>query len=164
MWTVVSLLFVFCFVSLVWTRPNTFFPVCIDCCTWLLASVFPVFQVVMATTGLVGSVMLIASVHKLGKRSISLASTAICAVSFLLLGLYAYLFIIPSTLTADDTYPIPTWVPLVLFAVLSFANTIQGQIPWILITEIFPYRYVTKRLLLSMRRNLVCVVRDKFST
>jgi len=118
----------------------------------------------MATTGLVGSVMLIASVHKLGKRSISLASTAICAVSFLLLGLYAYLFIIPSTLTADDTYPIPTWVPLVLFAVLSFANTIQGQIPWILITEIFPYRYVTKRLLLSMRRNLVCVVRDKFST
>jgi len=96
--------------------------------------------VVMATTGLVGSVVLIASVHKHGKRSISLASTGICAVSFLLLGLYAYLFIIPSTPTSNDTYLIPTWVPLVLFAVLSFANAIQGQIPWLLVTEVFPYR------------------------
>ena len=130
-----------------WARPNTFFPVCIDCCTWLLASAFPVLQVVMATTGLVGSVMLIASVHKLGKRSISLASTGICAVSFLLLGLYAYLLVVPSTLTAEDNYHIPTWVPLLLFAVLSFANSIQGQMPWLLVTEVFPYRYVTKRLL-----------------
>ena len=125
---------------------------------------FPVLQVVMATTGLVGSVILIASVHKLGKRSISLASTGICAVSFLLLGLYAYLFIIPSTLTANGTYLIPTWVPLVLFAVLSFANAIQGQIPWLLVTEVFPYRYVTKRLSWTVRRNFVYIVQDKFPT
>ena len=148
-----------------WTRTNTFVPVCIDCCTWLLASVFfpPVLQVVMATTGLVGSVMLIVSVHKLGKRSVSLASTGICALSFLLLGLYAYLFITPSALTADDTYLIPTWVPLVLFAVLSFANAIQGQMPWLLLTEVFPYRYVTMRLLFVHAPNFVYVVRDKFS-
>ena len=101
----------------------------------------------MATTGMVGSVVLIASVHKLGKRSLSLMSTGICGVSFLLLGLYAYLFVSPSTLTGDCNYLIPTWVPLVLFAVLSFANVIQSQIPWLLVTEVFPYRYVTKRLL-----------------
>ncbi|GFG30814.1 hypothetical protein Cfor_10876 [Coptotermes formosanus] len=96
--------------------------------------------VVMATTGFVGSVMLVASIHRLGKRSVSLASTGICAGSFLLLGLYAYLCITPSTPTGADTFLIPTWVPLVLFAVLSFANTIQGQMPWLLITEVFPYR------------------------
>ena len=123
-----------------------------------LASCFRFFsalQVVMATTGLVGSVMLIALVHKLGKRSMSLVSTAICAVSFLLLGLYAYLFITPSKLTADDTYLIPTWVPLVLFAVLSFASAIQGQMPWLLVTEVFPYRYVRLCVYsLSMRQIL----------
>jgi len=118
----------------------------------------------MATTGLVGCTMLIASVHRLGKRSISLASTSICAVSFLLLGLYAYLFITPSTLTADDTYLIPTWVPLVLFAVMSFANAIQAQMPWLLLTEVFPYRYVTMHLLFVHAPNFVCVVREKFST
>lgn len=125
---------------------------------------FFVLQVVIATTGLVGSVTLIASVHKFGKRSISLASTSICAVSFLLLGLYAYLFITPSTLTADDTYLIPTWVPLVLFAVLSFANAIQAQMPWLLVTEVFPYRYVTMRLPFTHAPNFVYVVREKFLT
>lgn len=119
----------------------------------------------MATTGFVGSVMLVASIHRLGKRSVSLASTGICAGSFLLLGLYAYLCITPSTPTGADTFLIPTWVPLVLFAVLSFANTIQGQMPWLLITEVFPYRYVTKRLAFFhapkfCRRYIGCLQRD----
>jgi hypothetical protein len=115
----------------------------------------------MATTGIVGSVVLIVSVPKFGKRSISLASTGICAVSFLLLGLYAYLYIIPSTLTGD-TYPIPTWIPLILFAVMSFANAIQGQMPWLLVTEVFPYRYVTNVYSLSMFRNFVTLYRISF--
>ena len=97
----------------------------------------------MSITGFVGSVLLIASINRLGKRLWSLTSTGICAVSFLLLGLYAYLCVAPSTLM-EDAFLIPTWVPLVLFAVLSFANTIQGQMPWLLVAEVFPYRYVTE--------------------
>jgi hypothetical protein len=86
-------------------------------------------QVVIATTGFVGSVVMIWSINRLGKRSLALTSTAVCAVSCLLLGLYDYLFI-------DSA----TWVPLVLFAVLSFANIIQSQIPWLLVAEAFPFR------------------------
>jgi Na+/melibiose symporter-like transporter len=86
-------------------------------------------QVVMATTGFLGSVVLIGSVNRLGKRLLALTSTAACAVSCLLLGLYDYHFI-------DSAI----WVPLVLFAVFSFANIIQGQIPWLLVAEAFPFR------------------------
>jgi hypothetical protein len=97
-------------------------------------------QVVMATTGFMGSVVLIGSVNRLGKRSLALTSTAVCAVSCLLLGLHAYVFVAPATLTGDDSYLTATWIPLVLFAVFSFANIIQGQIPWLLVAEAFPFR------------------------
>lgn len=97
--------------------------------------------VMMATAAFVGSVVLIGSINKLGKRSLALASTATCALSCVLLGLYGYLFVAPVTTTSgDENILTATWVPLVLLAVLFFANAIQGQIPWLLVAEAFPFR------------------------
>jgi hypothetical protein len=83
----------------------------------------------MATSGFVGCVVLVAAVNRLGKRALALTSTAVCAVSCLLLGLYHCLLL-----------DYATWMPLVLFAVFTFANIIQGQIPWLLVAEAFPFR------------------------
>ncbi|XP_021920752.1 facilitated trehalose transporter Tret1-like [Zootermopsis nevadensis] len=86
-------------------------------------------SVAMAVTGFLGSVVMIGSVNRLGKRSLAMSSVAVCALSCLLLGVYDYLFVDRAT-----------WVPLVLFTVFSFANSIQGQIPWLLVAEAFPFR------------------------
>jgi TRAP-type C4-dicarboxylate transport system permease small subunit len=96
----------------------------------------------MASAAFVGSVVMIGSVKMLGKRSLALVSTALCALSCLLLGLYGYLLVAPVT-TESGEQSIPTattWVPLLLLAVLFFANAIQGQIPWLLVAEAFPFR------------------------
>ncbi|XP_069690857.1 facilitated trehalose transporter Tret1-like [Periplaneta americana] len=96
--------------------------------------------VVIAATGFLSIVVLIAIVNRLGKRMIALTSTATCSACCLLLGLYSFLFIVPATRTGDQSYLVATWLPLLLFAILSFANTIQGQIPWLLVAEAFPFR------------------------
>jgi hypothetical protein len=98
-------------------------------------------QVLMATAAFFGSVVLIGSVSRIGKRSLALASTFVCALSCLFLGLYAYKFVTPATtVSGDDAIPTATWMPLVLLTLLFFANAIQGQIPWILVAEVFPFR------------------------
>ena len=94
-------------------------------------------QVVVAAAGFLGSIFLISAVKFMGKRMMGLSTTAACAVSCLLLGLYAYLFIVPG----DDSYLVATWVPLALFILLAFASTAQCQIPWLLVAEVFPFRY-----------------------
>jgi chloramphenicol 3-O-phosphotransferase len=98
-------------------------------------------QVMMATAAFFGSLVLIGSVNKLGKRSLALASTSVCAVSCLTLGLYAYKFATPvAAVSRDEGILTATWTPLVLLTLLFFANAIQGQIPWILVAEVFPFR------------------------
>lgn len=98
-------------------------------------------QVMMATAAFIGSVLMIGSVNRLGKRSLALASTAVCALSCLLLGLYGYLFVAPvTTVSEDENVLTATWVPLMLLAVLFLSNAIQGQIPWLLVAEAFPFR------------------------
>jgi hypothetical protein len=95
----------------------------------------------MATAAFIGSVLMIGSVNRLGKRSLALASTAVCALSCLLLGLYGYLFVAPvTTVSEDENVLTATWVPLMLLAVLFLSNAIQGQIPWLLVAEAFPFR------------------------
>jgi hypothetical protein len=98
-------------------------------------------QVMMATAAFMGSVLMIGSVNRLGKRSLALASTAVCALSCLLLGLYGYLFIAPvTTVSGEENILTATWAPLMLIAVLFFSNAIQGEIPWLLVAEAFPFR------------------------
>lgn len=95
----------------------------------------------MATAAFMGSVLMIGSVNRLGKRSLALASTAICALSCLLLGLYDYLYVPPvTTVSGDEHILTATWVPLMLLAVLFFFNAVQGEIPWLLVAEAFPFR------------------------
>ncbi|XP_069690855.1 facilitated trehalose transporter Tret1-like [Periplaneta americana] len=96
--------------------------------------------VVVAATGFLGSVALISLVSKLGKRMVVLTSTAACTACCLLLGLYHFLSILPATRTGDQSYLVATWLPLLLFAIFSFANIIQGQVPWLLVAEAFPFR------------------------
>ncbi|XP_069695177.1 facilitated trehalose transporter Tret1-like [Periplaneta americana] len=93
------------------------------------------FTVASGGCGLVGSVLLMLSVRMLGKRFISLVGTAISAVAALLLGVYAYVRPL-----GDDGALAYTWVPLVLFVLLSFCNSIVEQIPSILISEVYPFR------------------------
>jgi hypothetical protein len=100
------------------------------------------FQVVVAASGFLGSIFLIAFVRGLGKRMLGLSTTAACAISCLLLGLYASLAIRPVSDAGETSNPALRWLPLVLFALLSFASTAQGQLPWLLVAECFPFRYV----------------------
>jgi SP family facilitated glucose transporter-like MFS transporter 8 len=50
-----------------------------------------------------------------------------------LLGLYAFL-------DPDGPDPAVRWLPLALFVVLSFVQSIVSQMPWTLLCEIFPFR------------------------
>jgi hypothetical protein len=98
-------------------------------------------QVIMATAAFTGSIVMIGSVNKLGKRSLALMSTIACALSCLLLGLYSYNFVTVATkVSGDEGSLTTTWMPLMLLIVLFFANAIQGQITWILVAETFPFR------------------------
>jgi hypothetical protein len=101
------------------------------------------FQVVVAATGFLGSTFLIASVRGLGKRILGLSTTAACAVSCLLLGLHASLAIGPVSDAGESSNLVVKWLPVVLFAMLSFASTAQCQLPWLLVAECFPFRYVS---------------------
>jgi hypothetical protein len=110
------------------------------CCT---AKIAYTFQVVVAASGFLGSTFLIASVRRLGKRILGLSTTAACAVSCLLLGLYASLAIRPVSDAGESSNPVVRWLPLLLLALLSFASTAQSQLPWLLVAECFPFRYVS---------------------
>lgn len=100
-----------------------------DCYSLVLV----VLQVVMASTGILGSLCLLLLVHSAGKRFLSLCSTAVCCAACVLLGLYA--FLVPEV--ADPT---ARWLPLALFIVLAFTQSIVSQIPWTLLCEVFPFR------------------------
>lgn len=92
-----------------------------------------ILQVVMAGTGILGSLCLLLLIHSAGKRFLSLCGTAVCCAACVLLGLYA--FLVPEV--AD---PATRWLPLALFIVLAFTQSIVSQIPWTLLCEVFPFR------------------------
>jgi hypothetical protein len=56
-----------------------------------------------------------------------------CSVVCLLLGLYAFM-------VAGVADPTARWLPLALFIVLSFTQSIVSQMPWTLLCEVFPFR------------------------
>jgi Na+/melibiose symporter-like transporter len=96
-----------------------------------------VLQVVSGGCGVVSTVFMTATVQLIGKRPLSLACTAGSALSALLLAVYALLEVVPQQ-TGDQLSA--TWAPLLLFIVLSFCNGIVGQMPWMLLSEVFPFR------------------------
>jgi hypothetical protein len=60
-----------------------------------------------------------------------------CAVACLLLGTYSYVVLRPG----GASQYVMTWLPLSLIIMLSFFNSVMNQIPWMLLSEVFPFRY-----------------------
>jgi len=88
--------------------------------------------VASALLQIVGAIVCMLTIHRLGKRVISLVSMSMCAFSVLSLGGYA--------LAARNGYHQPL-VPLGLFAALFFFTNIGiAAVPWALISEVFPTR------------------------
>jgi hypothetical protein len=94
-------------------------------------------QVVSGGCGVVSTVFMMATVQLIGKRPLSLVCTAGSALSALLLAVYALVEVAPQQ-TGEQLSA--TWAPLLLFIVLSFCNGIVGQMPWMLLSEVFPFR------------------------
>jgi len=96
-----------------------------------------VLQVVSGGCGVVSTVFMMVTVQLIGKRPLSLVCTAGSALSALLLAVYASVEVAPQQ-TGEQLNA--TWAPLLLFIVLSFCNGIVGQMPWMLLSEVFPFR------------------------
>ncbi|PSN40580.1 hypothetical protein C0J52_10775 [Blattella germanica] len=89
-----------------------------------------------AVVGIAGSGCQLLTVHWLGKRLLTLISMLGCAVSCLLLGIYCYMVLRPGG-AIELAMP---WLALLFFIALSFFNSVMFQIPWMLLSEIFPFR------------------------
>ncbi|KAJ9575356.1 hypothetical protein L9F63_025693 [Diploptera punctata] len=87
--------------------------------------------VLISISGVVGSILLIFTVRFVGKRRMSLIFTAVSAAMSLSLGTYAFFL--------TDKSP-ESWIPVIFFIVLDFSTTIIGQLPWMFVSEIFPFR------------------------
>jgi hypothetical protein len=87
--------------------------------------------------GIVGAVCLVSTVSWLGKRFLSLMSLAGNGASCLLLGIYSYVVLRPGGAEQLSA----TWLPLSLIIVLSFCNSVMFEIPWMMLSEVFPFRY-----------------------
>lgn len=88
---------------------------------------------VLAATGILGTFCLLVLVHSAGKRFLSLCCIAVCCVACVLLGLYAFL-------VSGSPDSAARWLPLALFVMLAFAQSIVSQMPWMLLCEVFPFR------------------------
>jgi MFS family permease len=88
----------------------------------------------------VSTVLMMATVQRIGKRPLALLCTAGSALAALLLAVYALVEVAPQK---GGEHFSATWAPLLLFIVLSFCNGIVGQMPWMLLSEVFPFRYAT---------------------
>jgi Na+/melibiose symporter-like transporter len=87
--------------------------------------------------GIVGAVCLVSTVSWLGKRFLSLVSLAGNAASCLLLGIYSYVVLRPDGAEQLSA----TWLPLSLIIVFSFCSSVMFEIPWMMLSEVFPFRY-----------------------
>jgi MFS family permease len=81
-----------------------------------------------------GNIFTILLVNCLGKRRLLLSTIGICSLSFLLIGVIGLFF--------DVSY-YASWTKLILFF-LTMISSSMGIMPigWILISEIFPMKYV----------------------
>lgn len=97
---------------------------------------FLIRQVLISCIGFIGVIVCTVSVRYVGKRRLTLASLLGCAVSMLGLALWTLFH-------AKSANPNTYWTPFVLFTTLSFSFSFGiAPIPWVILSEIFPYRYV----------------------
>lgn len=93
--------------------------------------------VVSGGCGVVSTLLMMGTVQLIGKRPLSLVCTAGSAMAALLLAVYALVEVAPQKAGEQLS---ATWAPLLLFILLSFCNGIVGQMPWMLLSEVFPFR------------------------
>ncbi|XP_049800061.1 facilitated trehalose transporter Tret1-like [Schistocerca nitens] len=94
--------------------------------------------VATGATGIVGNVLCMVAVHWTGKRPLTLASLALGTACCLLLAVYAQAH---TALPPGETLPVGSWAPLLLFVLLYLSWSLGiVPIPWMLLSEIFPYR------------------------
>ncbi|KDR09649.1 Solute carrier family 2, facilitated glucose transporter member 6, partial [Zootermopsis nevadensis] len=89
-----------------------------------------------AVIGIIGAVCLVSTVNWLGKRFLSLVALAGNGVSCLLLGVYSYVVLRPGGATQYEA----AWLPLSLIVVLSFCSSVMFEVPWMMLSEVFPFR------------------------
>ncbi|XP_014285740.1 facilitated trehalose transporter Tret1 isoform X1 [Halyomorpha halys] len=102
--------------------------------TRLGVSINPFFGTVLgAISQIVGVIVCMLIVRRVGKRKLSLITMFTCSIINLCLGFYSLL---------HETGNLSlSWLPLVLMALVSFtANTGFAIIPWTLLSEVFPPR------------------------
>jgi MFS family permease len=90
-------------------------------------SAYPAFSII-------GNIFTILLVHRLGKRCLVLSTITVCSISYLLIGFIGQFY-------ADTEYT--SWAKLALF----FGSTLSSSlgimpIGWILMSEVFPMKYV----------------------
>ncbi|PSN40581.1 hypothetical protein C0J52_10776 [Blattella germanica] len=90
-----------------------------------------------AVIGVIGAISLVATVNWLGKRLISLISFMGSVISCILLAVYGFVVLRPgSEVDSID------WIPLTLIVIYSFFSSVLFEVPWTMLSEIFPFRLV----------------------
>lgn len=94
-------------------------------------------QVIMSVTQFGATVMCMLSVQSIGKRPIALVSILGCAISTVVIAINQ--FIQTKSSSNEDTEH--CWLPFIMFLVLIFFTGYGvGPIPWMLVSEVFPFR------------------------
>lgn len=108
--------------------------------------------VMVGVLGLWANILCMTLISFIGKRRLLLASICVTSASCLALALYAAVYL-PAGLTSfslltTEVQPIApetnlNVIPAVLFFILTFATNIGViPIPWILLSEVFPFKYI----------------------
>ena len=92
-----------------------------------------------AVIGIIGAIFLVATIDWLGKRFLSMLSFLGNGISCLLLAVYSIVVLRDGDPAASGV----TWMPLTLIVILSFFSSVMFEIPWTLLSEIFPFRLAT---------------------
>ncbi|PSN29265.1 Facilitated trehalose transporter Tret1 [Blattella germanica] len=87
--------------------------------------------VMCSLISIIASVILILIVHVVGKRRLFLLFTAINAFTAIILGTYSFIF------HGDGR---ESWIPILLFIVHAYCSTSVSYIPWMMVSEIYPFR------------------------
>lgn len=99
----------------------------------------------LSSTAIVGAIFWGLIIKFVGKRKILLTSLAGCCICLHLLGIYGYL-VLPSGIKALDQNRIQqnvteaSLIPILVFAILKFLTTGIIGIPFIMFSELFPFK------------------------
>ncbi|EAA01784.5 AGAP001236-PA [Anopheles gambiae str. PEST] len=96
--------------------------------------------------GLIANIVCMVSIKFVGKRRLAITSMAVTALSCISLSIYAF-NTFPPGWTSFDNHPGTShvtsmgYIPMVLFFMLAFFTSVGVlPVPWILLSEVFPFR------------------------